>query len=121
MNKSQPIVDPQVEAPTGQPPSPNGSNGQRDANGRFAVGNKGGPGNPFAKQIAHVRALICEAVSEDDLREIIATMIRRAKEGDLASARELLDRLSGKPTVPMDEDRLALEERKLDLMEEKLY
>ncbi len=35
-------------------PSTNGSNG-RDAGGRFASGNRGGPGNPYAKRTAAIR------------------------------------------------------------------
>ena len=35
-------------------PKPNGANG-RDEKGHFAKGNGGGPGNPFAQQVAELR------------------------------------------------------------------
>ena len=38
-------------------PSTNGSNG-RDVAGRFAAGNRGGPGNPYAKRSAAGRGIV---------------------------------------------------------------
>ena len=64
-------------------PSTNGSNGNRDSNGRFAKGNPGGPGNPHARKVARLRSLILESVTEDDLRAIVAVLVKRAREGDL--------------------------------------
>ena len=55
-------------------------------------GNRG-PGNPRAKRIAEIRSALIEAVSVEDLREIVAALVRRAKEGDVLAAREVLDRL----------------------------
>lgn len=83
-------------------PSPNGSNGKRDASGRFAAGNPGGPGNPYARQVAQLRAVILDAVTEDDLKAIVAGLIERAKDGDLAAAQELFNRLLGKPPAGVD-------------------
>jgi len=37
------------------------------------------------------------AVTEQDLREVIKALVAEAKSGDLAAVRELLDRLLGKP------------------------
>ena len=39
----------------------------RDDKGRFAAGNKGGPGNPFARQTAANRQAVVNAVTEQDL------------------------------------------------------
>src|SRR5262245_18489356 len=47
------------------PPSPNGVNAC-DSRGRFAKGNRGGTGNPFARRVARLRTLLLEIVSEDD-------------------------------------------------------
>lgn len=96
-------------------PSPNGPNGERDSNGRFAKGNLGGPGNPHAKQVARVRSLILEAVTEKDLSAIVATLVKRAKDGDIIAARELFDRLVGKPATAIDPERRELEEQRLEL------
>ena len=38
-----------------------------EANGRFARGNPGGPGNPFARRVAALRKVIIDNVSEEDL------------------------------------------------------
>lgn len=76
-------------------PSPNRSNG-RDGRGRFAVGNAGGPGNPFAKSVGELRKALFDAVTAEDLRAVTQMLIRKAKGGDVAAARELLDRTLGK-------------------------
>ena len=77
-------------------PSPNGTNG-RDGSGRFAPGNAGGPGNPHAKRVNELRTALMEAVTPDDLRKIIAALVKAAQAGDTAAAREVLDRTIGKP------------------------
>jgi hypothetical protein len=84
-------------------PSTNGANG-RDANGRFGKGNAGGPGNPHAKQVAQLRAALFAAVTEDDLKEVVAALLNRAREGDIAAIRELLDRLLGKAPASVEVD-----------------
>jgi hypothetical protein len=38
-----------------------------------------------------------EAVTDDDLRDIIRTLVEQAKGGNVPAAREVLDRLLGKP------------------------
>ena len=83
-------------------PSPNGSNGRR-ADGRFATGNPGGPGNPHARQTADIRRLIREAVTDDDLRAVVRCVVKKAKAGEPWAVKELLDRLAGKPTQAADE------------------
>lgn len=78
-------------------PTPNGVNGGRDAQGRFAKGNKGGPGNPLSKRISKLRTALIEAVSPADMRAIVAALIEKAKTGDVIAARVLFDRVLGKP------------------------
>ncbi len=77
-------------------PSPNGTNG-RDAGGRFAKGNLGGPGNPFARRVAQLRAVIVESVTDADLAAVVRTLIDAAKGGEPWAVKELLDRCIGKP------------------------
>lgn len=79
-------------------PSPNGANG-RDASGRFVKGWKGGPGNPYVRHVAAIRSVLMSAVSDDDLRAIVSTLVEKAKAGDVMAAREVLDRLLGKAKV----------------------
>lgn len=79
-------------------PSPNGDNGNgRDSRGRFTTGNSGGPGNPYAQQVGRLRTAMMEAVTEQDLREVVEKLVRLAKYGDVPSIRLLLDRLLGRP------------------------
>jgi hypothetical protein len=75
------------------PASLNGTNRGRP----FAKGNPGGPGNPFAKQVAALRAKLYAAVTEADLQEVVQALLTKAKAGDVPAVRELLDRLLGKP------------------------
>lgn len=79
-------------------PSPNGGNG-RDASGRFVKGWKGGPGNPYVRHVAAIRSVLMSAVSDDDLRAIVSTLVEKAKAGDVMAAREVLDRMLGKAKV----------------------
>ena len=78
------------------PPSPNGANG-RATGGRFAQGNSGGPGNPYSLRVAKLRSALFKAVSPADLREVLAALLTQAKGGDVASIKELLQRLLGPP------------------------
>jgi hypothetical protein len=82
---------------------------ERDARGRFVKGNRGGPGNPFARRTARMRQAFHEAVSEEDLVEVARTITRKAKEGDMA-AKLLLLYLVGKPDSVVEPDTLDLQE-----------
>ncbi len=70
---------------------------KRDAQGRFLPGNKGGPGNPFGKRVANLRKALMDAVTEDDLTEVVESLIAKAKSGDIAAIKVLFDRLFGPP------------------------
>lgn len=77
-------------------PSPNGSNG-RDNAGRFAPGNAGGPGNPYAQRVGRLRSALLDAISEDDLRGVIGALVKKAKDGNVAAAKILFNRCLGPP------------------------
>ena len=83
---------------------------KRDEHGHFRQGNRGGPGNPFARQIARLRKTLLEAVSEADLVEVIEMLKHKAKEGDVAAAKLLLSYSIGKPVDPPNPDTLDLDE-----------
>jgi hypothetical protein len=70
---------------------------KRDDFGRFGPGNAGGPGNPYTAQVGRLRAALMEAVTEDDLRAVVKALVERAKAGDVAAARLLLERVLGRP------------------------
>jgi hypothetical protein len=97
-------------------PSTTGDSG-RDKAGKFLAGNTAGKGNPFARRVAQLRALIVEEVSDDDLRAIVRKLIEQAKAGDMAAAREIFTRAIGKAPEPdngMDPDRIANADAKAD-------
>jgi hypothetical protein len=92
----------------------------RGAGGRFGPGNKYARGNPHARRVARLRAEMLRAVSPADLREVIAALLAQAKAGDVAAAKELLQRLLG-PPVELDllERLEALERHMAEVAEEQ--
>src|SRR6266851_9311801 len=90
-------------------PSPAPAEG-RDARGRFAQGNRGGPGNPFARQVAGLRQAFLDSATPEDLAVIAQALLDKAKNGDVAAAKLVLAYLLGKPQAVVDPDRLDVEE-----------
>jgi hypothetical protein len=86
---------------------------EHESNGRFARGNKGGPGNPFARRTAELRALFQDEMSDNDLRGLARAMIDRAKKGDVAAAKLTLHYALGKPAAAVEPDRVDIEEHRL--------
>jgi hypothetical protein len=78
----------------------------RGANGRFLKGNKGGPGNPHARQVAALRQAFIAAVTADDISTIAQAMIEKARQGDVAAARLVIQYSLGRPAEAVDPDRL---------------
>jgi hypothetical protein len=78
----------------------------RESNGRFAAGNRGGPGNPFARQTAAARKAIADAVTHEQLAAIAAAMLKKALEGDVAAAKLIFSYAAGKPAATPDPDTL---------------
>jgi hypothetical protein len=95
-----------------QQPSATATTPGREANGRFARGKPGGPGNPFARRTAAARKAFCDALSHEDLVEIARAMKEKAKGGDVAAAKLVLAYAVGKPADVVEPDTLDLEEFK---------
>ncbi|MFO0864961.1 MAG: hypothetical protein U0744_09970 [Gemmataceae bacterium] len=74
--------------------------------GRFKNGNRGGPGNPFARRVAKLRQAMLEECAEEDLRELTRAMLNKAKQGDVAAARLICQYSLGKPAKTADPDRV---------------
>ena len=102
---------PQDDSPTGNPAPPS-TNGEQTATprgprGRFATGNPGGPGNPFAAEVGKHRARLFKAARAKDVQTALATIREimtdaKGKDTDrLAAARMMLDRLIG-PAIELD-------------------
>jgi hypothetical protein len=106
-----PPAQPTAPPPTapGGAPSTNGGNG-RDARGRFTVGNRGGPGNPFARQTAALRRALLAVVTPEDLEAIARVLVERARGGDLVALKLLLLYAVGRPTEAVDPDTLDVQE-----------
>jgi hypothetical protein len=81
----------------------------RDSSGRFTAGNTGGPGNPHARRVSEFRAVLFKAVTDEDLKEIAATLLDQAKAGNLDATKILLDRLLGRPTQHNINETILLE------------
>ena len=83
---------------------------ERDANGKFAPGNRGGTGNPFARRVAQMRRVILDALDEKALTRVVNSMIEQAEKGDVAAARLLLQYSLGKPAPAVQPDRMDIDE-----------
>jgi hypothetical protein len=82
----------------------------RDAKGRFAPGNPGGPGNPFARQVAKLRSALVNCVTEADMVRIAEDLMVKARMGDLAAIKLLFQYVLGKPAETVNPDTLDIEE-----------
>jgi hypothetical protein len=89
------------------PPAPETG---RNAQGRFVKGYRGGPGNPFARRVAALRAALLEVVSEKDIRSIAHRLLLQAQSGDLAAVKLLFVYALGKPAEVVDPDTLDVKE-----------
>jgi hypothetical protein len=98
--------EPQTQTPPRQSTAPDASSNGRDAHGRFAKGNGGGPGNPFARQTAALRKALLEAVTPEDITQMAHTLMIHAKQGDLGACRLLFSYVLGKPQQAVDPDTL---------------
>src|SRR5262245_24153096 len=85
-------------------PSANGNS--RDTRGRFAAGNPGGPGNPFARQVAALRQAVLDSVTPADMQTVVRKLIELAAAGNVPAARLLLSYALGKPQPFADPDRM---------------
>jgi hypothetical protein len=87
------------------------SNPARDEQGRFKSGNRGGPGNPFARQVAALRQAILERLTPQDIQDIVSSLINLAKEGNFQAAKLLFAYGIGKPQPAPEPDRMDADEQ----------
>ncbi len=104
-----PGAAPSSEAAHPQPADNHG----RDARGRFAAGNPGGPGNPFARRVAELRSVLLECVTKEDMQFITCQLVEMARTGDLAAIKLLFQYVVGKPAATVDPDSLDYQEMEL--------
>jgi hypothetical protein len=82
----------------------------RAAGARFATNNPGGPGNPFARQTAALRAYLINHVTERDIQDILDILLLNAKGGHLPTIKFLFSYVLGKPKPVVEPDLLDLQE-----------
>jgi hypothetical protein len=103
-------ADPETAMPPGPTPAPREG---RDARGRFARGNQGGPGNPFARQVAALRKQLVESVTPEVMANICQVLLLRAQGGNLAAVKLLFSYVLGRPPEAVNPDTLDHEEMEL--------
>jgi hypothetical protein len=95
--------------PTTATVPPNPPDG-REPDGRFARGNRGGPGNPFARKCAAFRAALMEALTDQDIKDIATKLRDDARAGDKAAAKLLFQYAIGRPQPAVNPDTLDYDE-----------
>jgi hypothetical protein len=88
-------------------------NAQRDAKGRFARNNDGGPGNPFGRRLAELRKVLLRSATEENVERLANMLMEKAFAGDLAAAKLLLLYWIGKPKEVAEPDRVDVDEWEL--------
>src|SRR5439155_2003157 len=91
------------------PAAPSG----RAADGKFAKGNAGGPGNPFGRRAAALRKVLLSRITDQDMAVAADAVIALAKRGDLVAFKLLLQYTVGKPLAGNDPDRVEVDEVRL--------
>lgn len=80
-------------APNGK----NGANDHRGADGRWLLGNAGGPGRKVLNRALQIRIIAQENATDDNVRSVMNKLLQMALEGDVRAANEWLTRVCGKP------------------------
>jgi hypothetical protein len=81
-----------------------------DAKGRFAPGNGGGPGNPYARQVAELKKILLEETTPERLRNIIKKLLTLAEEGNVPAIKLVLSYALGKPQPAANPDQISFDE-----------
>jgi len=87
-------------------PKGDGKTGRKN-NGQFKKGHKplgSRADQPIVKMRAKLQAALQAAVSEVDIMDIVKTLVKKAKAGDVFASREVLDRVVGKSKQPVTGD-----------------
>jgi hypothetical protein len=82
----------------------------RDDKGRYAKGNGGGPGNPYARQVAQLRKELLARCTPERLGKIADRMMELAEEGDVSAAKLIFQYVLGKPLDAVSPDRVDIDE-----------
>ena len=83
---------------------------ERDNKGHFARGNAGGPGNPYARQVAELRRELLARCTPERLGKIADRMMELAEEGNVSAAKLIFQYVLGKPHEAVSPDRVDIDE-----------
>jgi hypothetical protein len=83
---------------------------ERTSDGKFAKGNRGGPGNPFTRRVAQLRCLLMAKMTDEALSDIADKLLELARKGDLAAIKLALQYAVGLPQRAADPDGLDADE-----------
>lgn len=79
----------------------------RQPDGRFAIGNPGGPGRPKGRRSTELQRAAQEAITADHMGLIMRKALRMALEGNLTAMKFVADRACGKvPELPVEAEPL---------------
>jgi hypothetical protein len=106
VNKPIPQQEPTPQAQA----TPEQADAGRTPDGRFAKGNPGGPGNPFARQTAALLKGFRANLTPEALTTVADKLLQMAQEGNLTAARLLLQYGLGKPLPIVQPDQLDVQE-----------
>jgi hypothetical protein len=81
--------------------------------GRFRVGNPGGLGNPFGREVARNRRLLVAYFTQEKMLALFGKLESMAMGGSVAAHNTLLKLLIGKPVDAVNPDRVDHEEWEL--------
>jgi hypothetical protein len=102
---------PHAAAPQSSPDAtPLQADSGRDTQGRFALGNPGGPGNPYYRRQARLKRMMLDSVTEEDVQSVMGVLLGLARSGDLAAIKLFLEYTVGKPAKEVDPDKAELHE-----------
>jgi hypothetical protein len=82
----------------------------RDASGRFKAGNRGGPGNPFARQVAALRQAMLNRVTAENIERLMDKLLELADQGSIQAIKLVLAYTIGKPQPAPNPDRMDADE-----------
>jgi hypothetical protein len=82
----------------------------RGPDGRFAAGNRGGPGNPNARHCARMLDLFRTCISDEDMVHLYRVLYDKAMKGDVSAAKLVLAYKIGKPAPCPDPDAIDRDE-----------
>lgn len=103
-NESQPtLTEPQAAAPKAPPSG-------RAASGRFAVGNRGGPGNPHARHCARMLELFRNSISDEEMHRLYRMLYTLAEAGDANATKLIFAYKIGKPLPAPNPDAIDRDE-----------